>query len=91
MLESKWGTIRLNVSNFISSYEEIVALNIYGVYEDDIFLKAFGQFKLKSHNKPFVHKHCWLLLHIFPRWNNGHIVAIGGQKRKDMEVLTRGA
>lgn len=51
-LQTKWGTIILDVSKYMSYYEELISLNIYSVFEDDVFLRPPDYFKLR--NQQFI-------------------------------------
>ena len=90
-MQTKWGTFILDLSKFISYYKEIIILNIYGVFKDDIFLKASNYFKMR--NQQYV---CVLTLLVvaskFPSLEQGQYWNIRWPKgKKKMEVLARGA
>jgi hypothetical protein len=66
-LETKWSDIKTSVAKFVGCYCSIQDLDQSGKTEDDVVLDAMNLYKLKC-GKPFVLKHCWLLLKSYPRF-----------------------
>jgi hypothetical protein len=68
-LETKWDTIKHDVSKFIGVYNQVVACRESGTSADDVLQNALELYKVK-HPKQlcFVFIHCWLILKDIPRW-----------------------
>jgi hypothetical protein len=66
-LETKWSDIKCVVAKFTGCYVSVKDLQESGKTEDDIVLDAMNLYKQKC-GKPFVLKHCWLLLKSYPRF-----------------------
>jgi hypothetical protein len=76
-LETKWNDIKTSVAKFVGCYNcSIKELDESGKTEDDVVIDAMNLYKIKC-GKPFVLKHCWLLLQSYPR-----VAAIFMGKRK---------
>lgn len=73
-LESKWGTIKHDVSIFVGCYASVENSKQLGASEE-VIEKALELYRLK-HPKggSFLHLHCWRILHEEPEWcNNGDV------------------
>ena len=66
-LETKWCDIKAAVAKFSGCYVSVTDLQESGKSEDDIVLDALNLYKQKV-GKPFLLKHCWLLLKSYPRF-----------------------
>ena len=77
-LETKWSDIKQSVAKFSGCYQSVTDLNESGKSEDDFIVDAMTLYKQKC-GKPFVLKHCWLLLKTYPRF-----AAIFMAKRKGL-------
>jgi hypothetical protein len=66
-LETKWSDIKTFVAKFIGCYWSIKDLDESGKTDGDVVLDAMNLYKQKC-GKPFVLKHCWLLLKSYPRF-----------------------
>ena len=78
-LETKWGDLKASIAKFVGCYEQIKALDESGRTDDDVIVDALQLFEQKV-GRPFVHKHCWLLLRDHPRF--GAIFRSVASKRK---------
>jgi hypothetical protein len=47
-LETKWGSIKRNVSKFIGMYGYVAMFNVSGNLLDDIFHRSFELYKVKN-------------------------------------------
>jgi hypothetical protein len=73
-LESKWSSIKHDVSKFVGIHSQVENLRRNGVSESDILAEALELYKLK-HPKghSFTFLHCWYLLRSVPRWVDGSV------------------
>jgi hypothetical protein len=73
-LETKWSTIKHDVSKFAGVHSQVENLRRSGVSEGDVLSEALELYKLKhpkGHNFTFLH--CWYLLRNVPRWADGSV------------------
>ena len=71
-LESKWSSIKHDVSKFVGNCSQVEDLRRSGTSEADILVEALDLYKIK-HPKgaSFTYLHCWYLLKNVPRWAEG--------------------
>ncbi|KAG0572950.1 hypothetical protein KC19_VG137000 [Ceratodon purpureus] len=73
-LETKWGTIKHDVSKFIGVYSQVVRLNRSGSSVGDTMRRAHELYRTKNNKGlDFQFEHCWLLLKDHPKWAEGWI------------------
>lgn len=70
-LESKWGTIKHDVSIFVGCHASV---ENSGSSVEDVIEKALELYRLK-HPKggSFLHLHCWRILHEVPQWCDNNV------------------
>jgi hypothetical protein len=68
-LDSKWVSIKHDVSKFVSAYGHVFNNAESGKSDEDILQDALELYKVRhAKGHPFVYLHCWLLLQDYPRW-----------------------
>ena len=71
-LETKWGTIKHDVSKFIGVYSQVMRLNRSGTSAADTLRRAHDLYKHKNEKGlDFAFEHCWVLLKDNPKWAEG--------------------
>ncbi|KAG0596302.1 hypothetical protein M758_UG241400 [Ceratodon purpureus] len=71
-LETKWGTIKHNISKFIGVYSQVVRLNRSGSSAADTLRRAHELYRTKNcKGLDFQFEHCWLLLKDHRKWAEG--------------------
>ena len=71
-LETKWGTIKHDVSKFIGVYSQVMWLNRSGTSTINTLRRAHDLYKQKNEKgSDFAFEHCWVLLRDHPKWAEG--------------------
>ena len=71
-LETKWGQIKHDISEFIGIVSQVRRLHKSGILEADVIHCAYKIYKNKNpKNLEFGFEHYWCLVKGFPRWTEG--------------------
>jgi hypothetical protein len=71
-LETKWGTIKHDVSKFIGVYSQVMRLNRSGTSTTDTSRRAHDLYKQKNEKgSDIAFEHCWVLLRDHLKWAEG--------------------
>jgi hypothetical protein len=68
-LETKWGSIKHNVSKFCGAYKQVLDCRESGTSMDDVLYRALEYYRDRHPKQQgFTFLHCWTLLREVPRW-----------------------